>query len=317
MDLRIGHIFVVLICSFAGCLVCFSNFLPTGVPFFVLKSVSTGIILGLAFVHLIPEASELREKTPFGALDGIFIMIGLLLSMVADSFDLPITQPYSSPLDLKAPNNVDVVHVPNPDPSQDSKTSCPDFPEAVESGGGTLTKPFGHHSQHATNLGVGSWTLTVHLLEAGMIVHTVLLGIVVGMWTGSRTALVAFTVAMGFHQFFEGISVGVALRAAGSSMTTCRKAAMIVAFGLSFPVSVCIGIGLSTVTVDSHLQTWIMGVLNAVACGILLHVALVTFVARDMRSDFLSQPDNLALRVCAMFGMAVGMAAMSVIGIWG
>ena len=40
-------------------------------------------MLSLAFCHILPETAFLGESTPYKSLGGVFIMVGILLSIAA------------------------------------------------------------------------------------------------------------------------------------------------------------------------------------------------------------------------------------------
>ena len=100
--------------------------------------------------------------------------------------------------------------------------------------------------------------ITAHVVEVGVIVHTVILGISIGTWKEDRASLVIFTIAMAFHQFFEGIGLG-AIVSAASSISRTKRAAMVAAFTLSFPLSICAGIAISFQASDLTTDELIAG----------------------------------------------------------
>jgi hypothetical protein len=60
------------------------------------------------------------------------------------------------------------------------------------------------------------------------VLHTVVLGVAVGMWDEGRAGLVGMTITMVFHQLFEGVGLGVCIRQAGPMMLWWRQALMVV-----------------------------------------------------------------------------------------
>jgi hypothetical protein len=66
MQLRIASVFIILVVSLAGVVAPF-YFDTKGDEFLVLKTCSAGIMLGLALMHLLPEAAESLDE---GELEG-------------------------------------------------------------------------------------------------------------------------------------------------------------------------------------------------------------------------------------------------------
>ncbi len=128
--------------------------------------------------------------------------------------------------------------------------------EAPESNSSNL--PSTNDLQRIQRLKDSKALITAHVVEVGVIVHTVILGISVGTWTKDRASLIIFTVAMAFHQFFEGIGLG-AIVSAASGITRTKRAAMVAAFALSFPLSICVGIAISLNTADPTTDELIAG----------------------------------------------------------
>ena len=91
---------------------------------------------------------------------------------------------------------------------------------------------------------------TADIIEFGVIIHATIIGISVGAWKESRGALIIFTVAMAFHQLFEGIGLGTVVANPSLNLSRAKQIIMILVFSLSFPISICIGIYLCYSSTD-------------------------------------------------------------------
>lgn len=122
----------------------------------------------------------------------------------------------------------------------------------------------------------------MHTLEAGLVVHSVLIGFALGAST-TVEGLRSLTIAMMFHQLCEGFAMGAAIKEAAAGdggISTLHQALMVTMFGLSTPIGVVIG--WFSVTSDeqalSEASLGTQGVFSAVAAGILICAALCEFL---------------------------------------
>ena len=120
-----------------------------------------------------------------------------------------------------------------------------------------------------------------------------------------------------FHQAFEGLGIGARL----SAIPFPRRLAsmpwlLCAAYGLTTPIALAIGIGLSTeYDPGSFTATVVSGVLDSVSAGILLYTGLVELLARD----FLFNPTMTrdGKRVTFMLAcLFLGIIIMSLLGKW-
>ncbi|EJS43846.1 zrt1p [Saccharomyces arboricola H-6] len=152
------------------------------------------------------------------------------------------------------------------------------------------------------------------ILEFGVIFHSVMIGLNLGS-TGKEFATL-YPVLV-FHQSFEGLGIGARLSAIEFPKSKrWWPWALCVAYGLTTPVCVAIGLGVRTKYVSgSYTASVISGVLDAISAGILLYTGLVELLARD----FLFNPNRTKdLRelsfdvICTLFGAGI----MALIGKW-
>lgn len=79
-------------------------------------------------------------------------------------------------------------------------------------------------------------TVGIYLTEAGIIFHSVMIGITLGVTSESFNTLLA---ALCFHQFFEGFALASA--AVDAALGTAKCIIMAVAYSVTTPVGIAIG----------------------------------------------------------------------------
>lgn len=151
------------------------------------------------------------------------------------------------------------------------------------------------------------------ILEFGIIVHSVIIGLNLGV-TGSEFATL-YPVLV-FHQSFEGLGIGSRMSTIPFGKRTWFPWILCAAYGLTTPVSIAIGLGLRhTYQPKSKTALIVQGVLNAISAGLLIYSALVELLARD----FIFDPNRTTRRshLAYMFScMLLGAGIMALIGYW-
>jgi solute carrier family 39 (zinc transporter), member 1/2/3 len=160
-------------------------------------------------------------------------------------------------------------------------------------GGIMLTYIF-HMEVHFLVDGATQPVARMHMLEAGLVVHSVLIGFAVGV-SDELLGLRGLTIALIFHQLCEGFAIGsvvgkaalksVVTNANGDSVvihgvSVLHQAVMVLLFALSTPAGVLIGwfAVASSTSADSVASHGAQGILSAVAAGILICSALSDFM---------------------------------------
>uniref|UniRef100_A0A452ZC83 Uncharacterized protein n=1 Tax=Aegilops tauschii subsp. strangulata TaxID=200361 RepID=A0A452ZC83_AEGTS len=150
------------------------------------------------------------------------------------------------------------------------------------------------------------------LLELGIIVHSVIIGMSLGA-SQSTSTIRPLVVALTFHQFFEGIGLGGCIVQAKFRLKSVLLMALF--FSLTTPVGVVIGIGISSVYDENSPNTLIIqGILSAAAAGILNYMALVDLLAEDFMNPRVQ--GNGRLQVIVNLSLLLGTGLMSMLAIW-
>lgn len=154
------------------------------------------------------------------------------------------------------------------------------------------------------------------LLEAGILFHSVFIGMAVSVATG--TAFVVLLIAICFHQTFEGFALGsriAALIPALFPASSPRPWLMCLAYGATTPIGQAIGIGVNALyDPESQLGLLMVGITNAVSSGLLLFAGLVQLMAEDFLSDrsYEVLRGRRRLEACAAVGL--GGVLMAIVG---
>ncbi|KAK0657974.1 Zinc/iron permease [Cercophora newfieldiana] len=129
------------------------------------------------------------------------------------------------------------------------------------------------------------------LLEAGILFHSVFIGMALSVATGATFAV--FLTAIAIHQSFEGLALGTRIAAIHFPQRSFKPWLMVLAFGATTPIGQAIGLFIHTFY-DPMSQTGLLmvGVMNAISSGLLLFAGLVQLLAQD----FLSQESYKTLR---------------------
>jgi zinc transporter 1/2/3 len=151
------------------------------------------------------------------------------------------------------------------------------------------------------------------LSEFSIGLHSVLVGIALGV--ADADEYVPLWVALVFHQGLEGIALGSLAQAAG--LRARSVAALALAYALTTPAGMAIGLG-ARASLDPDAQATLLafGTLDAVAAGLLIHLALgdhlcaVKSGAAWLRAR---GPGLVATCICAFLA---GVGVMAYIGVW-
>ncbi|OHW98678.1 zip zinc transporter [Colletotrichum incanum] len=190
-------------------------------------------------------------------------------------------------------------------------------------------------------------TVTVLVLECGIIFHSILIGIT--LVVAGDTFFITLFVVILFHQMFEGIALGTRIAQLGQLSPTEKAASpttveveqtssapnslnslkapnfslvkkLIIAtpFALVTPIGMAIGIGVLQQFNGNDRDTIIaIGTLDALSAGILVWVGVVEMWAEDwMHGDAELLRTGPLVTFLAGLGLISGMIIMSVLGKW-
>jgi zinc transporter ZupT len=185
----------------------------------------------------------------------------------------------------------------------------------IESASADLCETSAHHHGIALQDDGQQHKISTYLLELGIALHSVLIGLSLG--TATDTFIPLF-IALCFHQFFEAIALGAQI--ANLKTSSLRPAIiMIVFYSLTTPVGIAIGIGIHAGTYNPKAVSSLLvtGILDSLAAGILIYVALVNLINAEMGTNahtFYSLRNRLKFLYFA--ALYLGVTAMAIIGRW-
>lgn len=140
---------------------------------------------------------------------------------------------------------------------------------------------------------------------SSIILHSIIVGFDLGLQS-SFSVVLALLIALIFHQFFEGLSVGMMLK--GLRENTMATRTLSAVFILTTPIGIVLGMTTAPSTAGSIAK----GVVNSFAAGSLVYIALMEFVAEEMK--FLcdaQEPQTRRLMISAFISGAAFMALLA------
>jgi len=195
------------------------------------------------------------------------------------------------------------------------------FPLLDDKTGRSKTKEYTEITEAAHSHGIAfqndseNHKISTYLLEFGIALHSVLIGLTLGTTTES---FIALFIAITVHQFFEAIALGAQI--ARLDRLSLRAAIfMIVFFSLTTPVGIAVGVGIHSTTYNpkSIVSLLVNGILDSLSGGILIYVALVNLITTEMGvGAHAFHSLNKRLKFLYFISLYAGVAAMAVIGRW-
>jgi len=147
------------------------------------------------------------------------------------------------------------------------------------------------------------------VMEASIATHSIIIGFALGAYSAAEVSTVeALMIAYAFHQYFEGVSLGVVISVAKFQPLSATILAVI--FALTVPVGIIIGM----TTTSSAEGDIARDVANAFAAGSLLYNGLIEMAAEDFADPMLSKKPILKLSM--ILAMFLGSFCMALLAFW-
>ncbi|GAV66583.1 Zip domain-containing protein [Cephalotus follicularis] len=157
--------------------------------------------------------------------------------------------------------------------------------------------------------------LVSQVLEIGIIFHSVIIGVTMGM-SQNKCTIRPLVAALAFHQIFEGLGLGGCIAQAGFSFGTV--AYMCFMFSVTTPMGILLGMIVYSLTGydDSNPNALIMeGLLGSLSSGILIYMGLVDLVAVDFFHNKLMSSETW-LKKTSFIVLTIGSTSMSILALW-
>lgn len=291
---------------------------PDNDVFFMIKAFAAGVILATGFIHILPDAFDSLTSSclpaatwrsfPFAGLIAMMTSIG---SLMVESLAAEHSRRVHFRME-EAPGGSKVVDEER-DPEHAGHVHVHTHATHGHAHGGSLVVVgSGDVREEVNKLELIRHRITAKVLELGIVVHSVIIGISLGTTTSIATIKPLMT-ALCFHQFFEGMGLGGCISQA--KFKTRAMAMMALFFSLTTPIGVAIGIGISGVYKNSSPTSLIVqGVFESAAAGILIYMALVDLLATDFMNPRLQK--NTRIQLGSHISLLLGAGCMSVLAKW-
>ncbi|KAK9235386.1 Zinc/iron permease [Lipomyces kononenkoae] len=332
---RISSVFVILFCS------TFFTFFPVvsvhvkrlKMPLYVYmfaRYFGAGVIIATAFIHLLdPAYAEIGPDTCVGmtgnwavyswppAIALVSLMLIFLMEFAAERY-VEVKYGFSHvDVDTEA---LITSGAPNDGAEQQADThihgddigTLGTSPEKSSKGDATV-------DVEALKENINSYLFKEQIaafliLEFGVIVHSVIIGLNLGVVGEEFTTLYPVLV---FHQSFEGLGIGARMSAIPFPKKYNYLPWLLCSlYGLTTPISIAIGLGVrTTYSSGSYTANVVSGILDSISAGILIYTGAVEMLARDFLFNPRRTKDNkeLTFMICCML---LGAGIMALIGKW-
>jgi zinc transporter 1/2/3 len=153
------------------------------------------------------------------------------------------------------------------------------------------------------------------ILEFGVIFHSIFIGLTLAV-AGSNFNVLYIVLA--FHQTFEGLGLGSRLATADWPRDKEWLPWVLgVAYGLTTPVAIAIGLGVQvSLAPGSQKMMIINGVFDAISAGILIYTGLVELMAHEFMFNPEMRKSSIRTMVSAFLCMCLGAGLMALLGKW-
>lgn len=311
IPLRIGLIFAILATDFIGVygpllVKRWFSIRMDGVVVTLLKQFGTGVILSTALVHLLTHASLMFDNScitlKYESTATSIAMAGLFIAFVIEFFMTRLLN--SRVAKLKAANGT-------------AGSSEEDGKSIDDEKNRTKEEPHDHegHNHHELDVAAKQDKIAVSLLEAGIVFHSILIGITLVVTPDLDGAFITLFIVIIFHQMFEGIALGTRI-AELTAVSIWTKLLMGAIFAITTPVGMAIGTGVLKQFNGNDPSTIIaLGTLDALSAGVLLWVGLIEMLSHDWLHGSLTTASWINVAI-GFLGLVGGMVLMSFLGKW-
>eukprot|EP00833_Pecoramyces_ruminatium_P017331 jgi/Orpsp1_1/1191363/evm.model.d7180000085173.1 len=309
----------VLLCSFLGTVlpIIFRNkpfFREDALFFNSIKLFGTGVILAVAFIHMVIPAGQILASeytyeffSSYSSFAGVFAILGIIITH--------IIQIYTSHFLFN--NNSDSEKHLHKKSSDSVTVDCDITEEKVYHKKNSKTEPVAAvdgcvEEQHGLLhlMENKEKQIICYLLEIGISLHSILIGVAFGMTNDEE--LIVLMIALIFHQFFEGVSLSSVFIEAHFKRSTAIII-MVIVYSLTLPIGGFIGILIRSAiqsTDKAYLTT--QGIIDAVAGGILVYDDLVNILSRHCNSELFKGGSIMGKNI-QLFSFYCGIAVMAII----
>ncbi|KAJ3298211.1 hypothetical protein HDU79_000099 [Rhizoclosmatium sp. JEL0117] len=315
---HIGGIFIVLLVSGLGIFGTLALGVRTKTPFFakvlqIFKMFGIGIICSTAWIHLLPDAfskfsspclpTNWQDYGPnyvgvFGMFSAFAVQLIELLAVDFKRKKLARENPDLEHTVVTGNSSAFLEH-----PSKEEMTLEQAIPSAHS----------GKNDNHDHTGVERDSELGTILLEAGIIFHSLIIGITLGV-TGDDV-FTSLLISVCFHQMFEGMALGVLIGNLQLSIWTKRL--LCLAYPLTTPIGIGIGIAIRSFYNENDGGLILAeGIFNSLSAGILFYNTYTELMSAEVSHSGPFNRFTAGFKAACFLSMYLGASAMAIIGIW-
>ncbi|KAK6927100.1 Zinc/iron permease [Dillenia turbinata] len=279
----------------------------------LIKCFAAGVILSTSLVHVLPDAFDALADCHVAShhpwkdfpFSGLVTIVGVLTALLVD-----VTA--TSHAEHKSPS--EYLQVGTREDSSSGVCGKKSVELRIESGG-PASNCSGEENRQGEELLKLKQRLVSQVLEIGIIFHSVIIGVTMGM-SQNKCTIRPLVAALAFHQIFEGMGLGGCIAQAGFSFGT--TAYMSFMFSVTTPMGIVLGMIIFSLTGydDSSANALILeGLLGSLSSGILIYMALVDLIAVDFFHNKLMDSDR-RLKIASFIALVLGSTSMSILALW-
>ncbi|KAG2536190.1 fe(2+) transport protein 1-like [Panicum virgatum] len=322
LRLKLIAIPTILVASVIGvCLPLFSRSVPALQPdcnlFVIVKAFASGVILATGYMHVLPDSfnnltSPCLPKKPWGdfSFTTFVAMLAALFTLMVDSLMVDFYNRKRSGNTSGRRAGAAVADHKSPAHAGHWHGHGHGHGDIVAAESAAVAKP--EDDDETSKAQLRRNRVVVQVLEMGIIVHSVMIGLGMGA-SQSVCTIRPLVAAMCFHQLFEGMGLGGCILQAEYGLK--MKAGLVFFFSTTTPFGIALGLALTRVyRENSPTALVVVGLLNAASAGLLHYMALVELLAADFMGPRL--PGSLRLQLLSFAAVLLGAGGMSVMAKW-
>lgn len=279
----------------------------------IIKCFAAGVILSTSLVHVLPDAfdaladCQVSSRHPWKdfPFSGLITLIGVLTALLVDLTATSHVDSYSHGHGHGKSNN-------QYKPIGASEEMVASRKKSAESGVELGGIGEGKTAEEVVKM---KQRLVSQVLEIGIIFHSVIIGLTMGM-SQNQCTIRPLVAALAFHQIFEGMGLGGCIAQAGFSFGT--TAYMCFMFSVTTPMGIVLGMIIFSLTGydDSNPNALILeGLLGSLSSGILIYMGLVDLIALDFFHNKLMSSEPW-LKKASFVALVLGSTSMSILALW-
>ncbi|KAI9303121.1 ZIP zinc transporter-domain-containing protein [Cunninghamella echinulata] len=325
LNLRIATVFIILVASTFGVFIPFlvhrlrayedNSFRDQVLT--VAKFFGIGVILSTAFAHMLPESSDKFNSPCLGggwnshyhSFTAVFCLIATFIIQGIEVIALARLQHLRS--ERKKSSSIQ-HHSRVEEVNESGIRVAKEETDMLDHEIGHMDNGIIYSAGSFENDDIVLRNISTFVIEFGICLHSIIVGIVLGVCTEST--FLAVLLAAIFHQFFSGFALGTRINGINTD-TWFVPILMSFVFILSTPIGVAIGIGIRKIM---NIQATLLSqaILNAVAAGVLLYSANSFLMGVEINHNPKFQNFNSFQKTVCLFSMYIGATIMCVLAIW-